>query len=343
MQLFTLGINHRSAHLSEREKFAHTFQQTPHLMDTLFKTQAVEEAVVLSTCNRTELYTVTRCHHAVKEWLRRQQSFDEKLLTTAIYEHHDLNMIKHLMSVASGLDSMVLGEPQILGQMKQAYRHALRQGTVGKQFHKLFPAVFEAAKLVRSQTDIGCHPVTLTYAVIQLAKKVCPPLEQSNVLLVGAGETIELVANYLHRHNVQRLLIANRTLERAHGLARHYGAVPIRFEEMLTTLAEVDLVISATTSDTAILYKESVAGVMAKRAQRPLFIADLAVPRDIDPAVGELSGVHLYNIDHLQSMVSENQQSRQGAIFQAQAIIEVQAAHHLRQLRVLDAKIGRAH
>lgn len=337
MPLYSVGVNHQTADVAQREAFAQLFQQGSSALTALISECAVEEAVVLSTCNRTELYTVTRCQHAVREWLHRQQLRDQRLAPTAVYERHNLGMVKHLMGVASGIDSMIVGEPQIFGQVKQAYQAAQQQGTVGPRFQQLFPAVFETAKLVRTQTAVGQHPISLTYAVVQLAKQAMPDLQSSTVVLIGAGETIELVANYFQRHQVGKMIIVNRTLARAHTLARNVGAVPCGLDQLAEALQQADLVIAATGAPQALVSTQLVTSVLQQRSQRPLFMADLAVPRNIEPGVGQLAGVSLYNLDDLQQVVAQNQQSRQAAVLQAQAIIEVQALHYQRELRVQEA------
>lgn len=337
MALFALGINHNHAEIAQRELLARQLRVSKNIAQNMLNERAIEEAVVLSTCNRTEIYTVTKCHHAVKAWMRRQLPKEDALLINKMYEHHDLRMIKHLMSVASGLDSMILGEPQILGQIKQSFQLALDEKTVGPQFKNLFPAVFEVAKLVRTQTDIGRNPVTLTYAVIQLARQFFQEIKNTRVLLIGAGETIELMANYFAEAEVKNIYITNRTLEHAHNLARRFKGMPVRFDEFKSVLGEVDLIISATASDQPILDKAMLERARSGVNNKPVFIADLAVPRDVEAAVSELRHVHLYNIDHLQQVVDANRKSRVAAKEQANAIIEVQASHYLRQLRVLDA------
>lgn len=337
MPLYSLGVNHVTADVAQREAFAQLFQHDSPALTTLINECAVEEAVVLSTCNRTEVYTVTQCQHAVREWLRQQQAQDRRLSASAVYERHNLAMVKHLMGVASGIDSMIVGEPQILGQVKQAYHSAQQRGTVGPRFQHLFPAVFETAKLVRAQTAVGQHPITLTYAVVQLAKQLLPALPASTVVLIGAGETIELVANYFNRHQVGRIIIVNRTLARAHALARHIGAVPLGLDQLAHALQQADLVIAATGAQEPLVNQHAVQRALLARGTRPLVMADLAVPRNIEPAVASLPGVSLYNLDDLQRIVAQNQQSRQEAVSQAQAIIEVQALHYQRQLRVQEA------
>lgn len=337
MSLFALGVNHTTANVAEREKIAFSMGEMPHVVRDLFAHRAVDEAVVLSTCNRMEVYAVTRCHHAVKEWLGRSQGITTLPLFNQLYEHHDAQVIKHLMTVASGLDSMVVGEPQILGQMKHAYQLAHKNGTIGKQFRQLFPAVFETAKRVRTETGIGCHAVTMAYAVVQLAKDFMSKPGQGTVMLLGCGETIELVADYLHRHGIKRLLIVNRTLTRAHKLARRYNGVPMPLEAMSSALKEADIVISAISSQQALVSQTQLEEALQQRRQRPIFIADLGMPRNIDPAAANIDGVHLCNIDDLQRVIENNQASRFLAVDKARAIIEIQTAHYLRLLRVREA------
>lgn len=336
MSLFALGINHHTADVTEREKIALTVGGTPDIVCDLFSHPAVDEAVVLSTCNRTEIYSVTKCHNAVKEWLRRHCQQETPLLNK-LYEHHDAQVIKHLMSVASGLNSMIVGEPQILGQLKRAYHVASEKGTIGKQFRQLFPAVFETAKLVRTETDIGSHAVTLAYAVIQLAKKQLFNLENSVVMLIGSGETVELIADYLHQHNTKRVMIANRTLARAHHLARRYHGIPLPLSEMPEILPQVDIIISAVASSEPVLSVAQIKQAQQQRGYKPIFIADLGVPRNVDSAVAELDFVYLHNVDSLQSVIDENQKYRYLAIDKARDIIEMRAAHYLRLLRVREA------
>ncbi len=337
MSLFALGVNHNTASVAEREKIAFPSSEVPIVVRDLFERRAVEEAVVLSTCNRTEIYAVTKCHHAVKEWLRCRHQAQALPVVNKLYEHHDTQVIRHLMSVASGLDSMIIGEPQILGQLKQAYHTALENGTVGKQFQQLFPAVFETAKLVRTKTDIGNHAVTMAYAVIQLAKGLFPAIQECVVALLGSGETVELLAEYLHQHQVKRVMIINRTLARAHHLARRYHGVPMRMEKMPNALVEADIVISAVAARQPLVSEAVLKTALQQRQHRHLFMADLGVPRNVEASAAYLDGLHLYNMDDLQSIVKQNQQSRTLAADKARAMVQMQAAHYLRLLRVREA------
>jgi glutamyl-tRNA reductase len=334
MQFLGLGMNHQTANVASREAFAALLDQPEQSLASLWKQGAIKECMVLSTCNRTELYAVTRCHHAVREWLHQRKLQDQRLIEANLYEHQDLALVKHLMGVASGVDSMIIGEPQIFGQLKQAFFRAKTNGWIGERFEKLFPAVFETAKLVRSQTAINRHPMTLTYAVVQLAKTVIDNLSQSCVLLLGAGETIELIAQYLRRHGVGRLLIVNRSLSRAHALANQVGAVPMGLDQLSDALKEADFVVTATAAPQPLI---TPAQLDPLSRDRPLVMVDLAVPRDIDPAVAAVKHISLFDLDDLQARLATNHETRQAAVAQAQAIIDVQALQYQRQLRVMEA------
>lgn len=338
MYLMAYGINHKSAPLSVREQLAFHPEQTPEMLHALITREAVNEAVLLSTCNRTEIYTASsHGNSAVKEWLSKQPRLSNQEISTFCYQHQGIDMVRHLMRVASGLDSMVLGEPQILGQIKQAYTIACDAGTVGGRLKHLFPAVFAASKQVRTQTAIGGNPVSIAYAVVQLAKRIFSDLEKCKILLVGAGETIELVATHLHGQGAKQLIIANRTIERARKLSDQFQAHPIRIGDVPAYLTDIDIVITATASQLPILGKGTMESVLRQRKRRPIFMADLAVPRDIEPEVGELEDIYLYNIDNVQSIVSQNLKNREEAAKQAETMIEMQATHYMSQLRVMNA------
>jgi len=337
MYLMAYGINHKSAPLSVREQLAFHPEQTPEVLHALISREAVNEAVVLSTCNRTEIYTASNHHGAVKEWLSKQPRVSNHEISTFCYQYQGVDMVRHLMRVASGLDSMVLGEPQILGQIKHAYSIACDAGTVGGRLKHLFPAVFAASKQVRTKTAIGGDSVSIAYAVVQLARRIFSDLAQCKILLIGAGDTIELVATHLYGQGARQLIIANRTVERARKLSDQLQAHPIRIGDVPAYLTDSDIVITATASQLPILGKGTMESVLRQRKRRPIFMADLAVPRDIEPEVGQLEDIYLYNIDNLQSIVSQNLKNREEAARQAEAMIEMQATHYMRQLRVMNA------
>lgn len=337
MQLFALGINHKHADVASREPFSVNADAACVWLQELQEHPAVCESVVLSTCNRTEIYTSTRCHFSVAEWLRQKnrQAFD--CSRDALYQHLNQDMVRHVMTVASGLDSVVIGEPQILGQMKSAYQQSLSFGAVGPVFQNLFPAVFKTAKQVRRETTLGQGALTLAYAAMQLIYRHRPSLSDATVLLIGAGETIELMASYLKKKSVRRLMIANRTLSHAHVLARQADAVPLGLDQLSDALMEADIVISATASDQPVIKKEYLQHCAAARPPSPLLLLDLAMPRDIDPAVSELPNVVLHNLDAVAAVMADSQKSRAQAACQAQSIVDMQAADYARQLRLKNA------
>ncbi len=337
MTLISYGINHKTAGLDLREQVAFVESAIPQALQSLRGRHAVNEAVLLSTCNRTEIYTDSSHLEAISDWLYTECQVDYQTLEQARYIHHDAEAIRHMMRVASGLDSMVLGEPQILGQMKQAYSLASEAGLVGPRFQTLFPAIFNTSKQVRSQTQIGAHPVSMAYAIVQLAKRIFSDLTQSKVLLIGAGETIELAAHHLVQSGIKQIIIANRSVNNAAAIAKLVGAKVISLAEIPHHLKEVDLLITATASELPILGKGMVESALKQRKHRPMIMADLAVPRDIETEVGELEDIYLYNVDDLQNILAENLSSRHDAAKHAELLISVQANHYLQQLRLLNS------
>lgn len=337
MYLLAYGINHKSAPLYVRERLAFHPEQTPKMLQALISREAVNEAVLLSTCNRTEIYTASNDGSAIKEWLAKEPRLSGQYISSFCYQYQDAEMVRHLMRVASGLDSMVLGEPQIFGQIKQAYSIACDAGTVGNRLGHLFPAVFAASKQVRTQTAIGNNPVSMAYAVVQLARRIFSDLTQCKILLVGAGETIELVSTHLYGQGARQLIIANRTVERAQKLATQFQARAIRIGDVPACLTDIDIVVTATASQLPILGKGTLESALRQRKRRPIFMADLAMPRDIEPEVSELEDIYLYNLDNLQSVISQNLKNREEAARQAETMVEMQTTHYMRQLRVINA------
>ncbi len=337
MALITYGINHKTADLALREHMVFDSSTLPEALQDLKNQCAVNEAVLLSTCNRTEIYADSTNPQALAHWLAKDRKLDARTLEACSYTHHNAAAIRHMMRVASGLDSMVLGEPQILGQMKQAYSVAQNAGVVGPQFQTLFPAIFATCKQVRTQTQIGAHPISMAYAIVQLAKHIFSNLKECTVLCVGAGETIELAATHLFNCGIKRLIIANRSLKKAEVLAKRHQAQLIPLTEIPAYLKEADLVITATGSELPILGKGMVESALKQRRHKPIMMADLAVPRDIEAEVGTLEDVYLYNIDDLQRVSSQNLSARSSAAEHAELLINVQANHYIQQLRLLDA------
>ena len=338
MSLVSFGINHQTAPIAIREKLAFDSTQLFHGLQTLLKNPAIKEAVILSTCNRTEIYSNTKDVAHLQEWLIQQKSLNEIDLSQYTYTHHDMHAVQHMMRVASGLDSMVLGESQVLGQMKQAYQLAENAGAVGGTFMQLFPAVFATSKQVRTKTDIGAHPVSIAYAITQLIKQYFNAPENTRILLIGAGETIELIATHLRGLNVKKIWIANRTIERSHCIAQAVQADPIRMQDIPKYLKETDIVITATASQLPILGKGLIESTLKDKKESPLLLVDLAVPRDIEPEVATLNHTHLYNIDDLHATIACNLKNRSKAAKQAEMMIELEANQFYRNMRVFHAR-----
>ncbi len=339
MSLIVYGVNYQSAPLAVRERIAYGAEQIPSALTALGRSAGVDEAVILSTCNRTEFY----CHQkspskaSVLGWLNQRHGLQDGELAPYLYSYPQEEAVRHLLRVACGLDSMVLGEPQILGQIKQAYQLALQTGTLGKLLNKLFQHAFSVAKQVRTDTAIGNSPVSIAFAAVRLAQQVFGDFRQHTALLIGAGETIELAGTHLRNHGMQRTVIANRSVERAELLAARFNGYAIALRHLEQHLSEADIIISATSSPDPILTKPMIAATLKQRKHRPIFIADIAVPRDVDPQVGELRDVYLYSIDDLKSVVEENLASRRLAAVQANDIITTQVGHFMDWLQSLDA------
>lgn len=331
MSLITLGINHKTAPLDLRERLAFTPQTLPEALLSLKKLDHVDEASILSTCNRTELYCVVSKDNdqAIIQWFSQFHGLDENLLKQHLYIHPHEATIRHAMEVASGLDSMVLGEPQIAGQMKDAYALANEHGTVGQLLGKLFQKAFAVSKQVRTDTDIGSSPVSVAFAAVSLAKQIFGDLKQTTVLLVGAGETIELTTRHLHSQGVKNIIIANRSIERAQKLADEFHGEAIGLQQISDHLHRSDIVISSTASPLPIIGKGTVERALKQRKHEPIFMVDLAVPRDIEPEVNKLDDIYLYSVDDLQSVIEQNMESRQQAAEQAHEIIDTQVSHFL--------------
>lgn len=332
MPLITLGINHKTAPVTVRERVAFNPEIMPQALRSLMTLRCVDEAAIISTCNRTEIYVcIETCEHYKKvvNWLASYHKISSDELSDYLYQHSETNTVQHILRVASGIDSMILGEPQILGQLKDAYRFAREAGTVGPLLGRLFEFSFRVAKQVRTDTAIGSSPVSVAFAAVRLAKQIFGQLSPYTVLLIGAGETIELAARHLYDQGIGRLIVANRTISRAHELARSLNGFAIGLNEIDSHLAEADIIMSSTAAKSTLLHKETMVQALNKRKHKPVYMVDLAVPRDIDPNVGSLDDVYLYTIDDLHNVIQESMQSRQQAASQAQEIIEVQVQHFL--------------
>jgi len=325
MPLIALGLNHNTAPVEVREKLAFASDALEEALRNLCARPGVEEAAILSTCNRTELYCAQTAldKELVAEWVSGFHGLDLETLRPYLYVHQDCEAVRHMLRVASGLDSMVLGEPQILGQVKDAYQKATAAETAGKLLSRLFQHTFAVAKQVRTDTAIGSSPISVAFAAVSLAHQIYSNLEQLTALLIGAGETIELVARHLHQHGIGRIVVANRTVERALALAGEFNGYAIALGDIPIHLAEADIVVSSTASPLPILGKGTVEKALKMRKHRPFFMVDLAVPRDIEPQVGELDDVYLYTVDDLRAVIEDNLKSRREAAQQAEEIIDL--------------------
>ncbi|MGT3784902.1 glutamyl-tRNA reductase [Vibrio cholerae] len=339
MSLLAIGINHNTASVELREKVAFGPEKLSLGLNQLSTSSHVKGGVILSTCNRTEIYCDVRSasKNKVIEWLSQfhQVSLDE--LKPSLYVHEEQAAIRHLMRVACGLDSLVLGEPQILGQVKQAYAEARENHAVNPATEKLFQKAFSVAKRVRTETEIGGSAVSVAYAACTLAKHIFESLADATVLLVGAGETIELVAKHLAGHHCKRMIVANRTRERALSLAQQFGADVIALNEIPDYLAQADIVISSTASPLPIIGKGMVESALKARRHQPMLLVDIAVPRDIEPQVGKLNDAYLYSVDDLQSIVDSNIEQRKVEAIQAEAIVSEESATFMSWMRSLQA------
>jgi glutamyl-tRNA reductase len=337
MAVNILGINHKTAPVALREKVAFTEDRLGAALLTLRQELGVAEALILSTCNRTEVYwSGTASGSELSQWLERHHG-NNLDLAASLYVHQESRAIEHTFSVASGLDSMVLGEVEILGQLKDAYRIAQESGSTGPILNKLFQAAFSAAKRVRTETRIGANAVSLASATVALARRVYEDLSVHSVLMIGAGDMNALTARHFMSAGIKRMVIANRTLEKAQALAAELNAHAVPLTDLDKELAEADIVISCTASPQPLIAKRRVETAIRTRRRRPIFMVDMAVPRDIDPQVAELEDVYLFSIDDLQQLVNENIQQREVAAGGARLLINEEVARFLAESRAQDA------
>ena len=321
MSLLCVGINHQSAEISLREQLSISDEQQPQALASVRTHPLINEAMIVSTCNRTEVYSTCPNKGILLHWLATYHNVDISLLKQVSYCHTGRDAISHLLRVCCGLHSMVIGEPQILGQVKRAYAHANRQGTAGDCLSQLMPNIFNACKHIRHTTQVGENPVSMAHAIVQIAKQIFTHFNQSNVLLIGAGETIELIAKYFVSHGIDRITLANRSSERARAIAEPIGAQQILIGDIPGALKDSDIVVSATSSPLPILGKGAIETAIKQRKHKPMLLADLAVPRDVEAEVAELKDCYLYNLDDLHSLLQQNLGSRRAAAEQAEALV----------------------
>jgi len=341
MRVCHVGLNHRTAPVELRERAAVNEADIPALLQQLVAQKPIREAAVLSTCNRVEFTLVTHDPDAsialVHQWFAEVSGMPLDVIIEHLYSHTSETAVKHLFAVAAGLDSLVLGEPQILGQVKSAYEHALTAGTAGHILHRLYQATFAAAKRARTETEIGKQSVNISACAVELAQRIFGDLTGKTVMLIGAGEMAELAARHLQGNGVQRILVANRTLDRAKNLARDFNGHALVLDDLDKYLDAADIVISSTGANTYVLLPETVRAAAEKRGGQPMFLVDIAVPRDIDPRINDIDGVYLYDIDDLQQVVQGNREHREHEAKAAHTLLEEEAQSFLSWLKSLES------
>jgi glutamyl-tRNA reductase len=343
MQLLTLGLNHTTAGIGLRERVAFPAERVRDSHHRLIRrlSSVVPESAILSTCNRTEVYCATGnplfAKGALLDWLADSSAIPAAELRPHLYSLPQHRAVRHAFRVASGLDSMVLGEPQILGQLKDAVHHARKSGALGTLLHQLFQRSFAVAKEVRSRTGVGTASVSIAAAAVRLVQRAFDDLEHARVLFVGAGEMIELAATHLAAHHPHEIVVANRTLAHAERLAKRFGARPMRLAELPDQLAQFDIVVSCTASSMPVITRSMVEHAMRERELRTLVMVDLAVPRDIEPQVSRLPGVVLHTLDDVGRVVDSGVKMRREAATQAETIIETRVESFMRWLAARDA------
>ena len=341
MQLYTIGVNHTTAPISIREHVAFTDANLRHALNDLTAKNAIE-AAILSTCNRTEIYVQSANAEPIVHWLAKYHQLDIDSVQPYTYTLSNQDAVKHAFRVASGLDSMVLGEPQILGQFKQSVKIAQDAGTLGTLLHKLFQRTFEVAKEVRTNTDIGGSSISMAAAAVKLAQRIFGDISQQRVLFIGAGEMIELCADHFAAQKPKSMTVANRTLERGESLAEKIISQGISSEAILLNdlahrLSEFDIVITSTASQLPIVGLGMVERAVKARKHRPMFMVDLAVPRDIEPEVAQLDDVFLYTVDDLAQVVNDGMENRQAAALDAETIVTARVETFMHWLKKRDA------
>ena len=342
MPLLVLGLNHQTAPVSLRERISVPEAEQERALKALSQLPGVQHAVLLSTCNRTEIYCQSDdgAEPQLAQWLAGHQGIAPEAMTGYLYEHRDDQAARHLFRVAAGLDSLIIGEPQILGQVKQAWAVARQAGSVHGLLDRLFQQSFASAKQIRTETRIGAHPVSVAYASVKLARQLFSQLDQSTVMLIGAGETIELAAQHLANAQVKRMIIANRTLEHAQTLASRFSGFALPLGDAARHLHEADIVISATASPLPVVSAADIAAALKQRRHKPMLLIDLAVPRDIDPAIAGFDDAYLYTVDDLEHVLEESRTFRQQAAAEAETLIGLQVGHFFAELKALEHRGG---
>lgn len=340
MQLSLVGLSHHTAPIEVRERLHFSEKDLPAALHALVERDAVEEAIILSTCNRVEILARLAddadARSLLGDFLSRQRRVPRDLLDKHLYHHSQREAVRHIFRVAASLDSMIVGEPQVLGQVKAAYATGRAVGTVGGILDAVLAHAFATAKKVRTETGVAASAVSVSYAAVELARKIFGSLEGKTVFLIGAGKMSELAARHLRRSGARAIFVANRTLARAEELAKELGGETVRFDELLNFISRADIVISSTGAPVYIIKKEHGARFLAERRNRPMFFIDIAVPRDIDPALNKLNNIFLYDIDDLQQVVEANLRQRRREALRAEEIVEREVDRLLGRLKRLE-------
>jgi glutamyl-tRNA reductase len=334
MPLFTIGISHHTAPIEIREKVAIPRTEYADRVRDLCALPGIEEVIILGTCNRTEIYSLTSDtgKSELVDWVHRVNGIPDGELDKHFYQYQGEDAARHLIRVASGLDSLVLGETQILGQLKDAWQQAHDAGSLGKVLDRLFQHTFAAAKTIRNRSGISDHPVSVAYTAVVLARQIFGDLSSQTVALVGAGEMVQLCGRYLRDHGIAKLLIINRSREKAEELAEEMDATALTLDRLDEALPKADILFSSTASPEPVIKKQNIKAALRKRRHRPMFLVDIAVPRDIEPEISKLKDVYLYTIDDLQQVVDENMQQRSDAAKSALADVDGEVAGFMRWL-----------
>lgn len=340
MQLSLVGLSHHTAPIEVRERLHFPEKDLPAALHALVERDAVEEAIILSTCNRVEILARLTddadARSLLGDFLSRQRRVPRDLLDKHLYHHSQREAVRHIFRVAASLDSMIVGEPQVLGQVKAAYATGRAVGTVGGILDAVLAHAFATAKKVRTETGVAASAVSVSYAAVELARKIFGSLEGKTVFLIGAGKMSELAARHLRRSGARAIFVTNRTLARAEELAKELGGETVRFDELLSFISRADIVISSTGAPVYIIKKEHGARFLAERRNRPMFFIDIAVPRDIDPALNKLNNIFLYDIDDLQQVVEANLRQRRREALRAEEIVEREVDRLLGRLKRLE-------
>lgn len=338
MVFVACGLNHKTAPLAMREQFSCAPEDQPKLLSKLLQSSIAQEAALLSTCNRTEFYCDTTEPEALLPWLADEYKICTSELSPYLYIHPEQHGIRHTLRVASGLDSMMLGEPQILGQMKQAYQNACQAGTVKHHLRTIFEYIFSASKRIRSHSGIGKNPISVAYAGVRLISKMFDSLNDIQVFLIGSGETATLVAKYLQKEGASRFYVASRTEDNARQLASSFSGQALSIADIPHYLSQADVVVTATACPLPFINQSLVRDALEKRQQKPMFFLDLAVPRDIEPEVSEIENVQLFNVDDLEFIIKQGMNDRRTAAVEAEELINHELDHYLRWHRSLRAR-----